>query len=44
MKTTDTIKIPNPSWELVAFIKEAQKEKKRRMKEICDNYRKQFHE
>lgn len=32
MKTTDTIIIPNPSRELVAFIKEAQQEKKERMK------------
>lgn len=40
MKTTDTIKIPNPSKELVAFIKEAQREKKERMKKICDKYRK----
>lgn len=39
METTDAIRIPNPSRELVAFIKEAQKDKRERMKKICDNYR-----
>ncbi len=39
MKTTNTIRIPNPPKELVAFIKEAQQEKKERMKKICDKYR-----
>lgn len=40
MKTTDTIRIPNPSMELVAFIKEAQQQKKERMQQICNKYRK----
>ncbi len=40
METTNTIRIPNPSRELVAFIKKAQQEKKERMKKICDKYRK----
>ena len=43
MKTTDTIRIPNTSKGLVAFIKEAQQEKKERMKNICDKYRKIMH-
>ena len=43
METTNTIHIPNPSKELVAFIKEVQKEKKERMKKICDKYRKLIH-
>lgn len=40
METTDTIRIPNPSGELVAFIQKAQHEKKERMKIVCDKYRK----
>lgn len=40
METTNTIRIPNPSKELVAFIEKAQQQKKERMKEICDKYRK----
>ena len=43
METTTTVRIPNPSGKLVAFIKEAQQEKKARMKEICDKYRKLIH-
>ncbi len=39
METTDTIRIPNPSRELVAFIEKAQQQKKERMKKICDTYR-----
>ena len=39
METTNTILIPNPSRELVAFINETQRKKKERMKEICDEYR-----
>ena len=39
METTNTIRIPNPSKELVAFIKEAQKHKKERMEAVCDKYR-----
>ncbi len=40
METTDTIRIPNPSKELVAFIEKVQQQKKERMKIICDKYRK----
>lgn len=43
METTNTIRIPNPSRELVAFIKEAQQEKKKHMKKICEKYRKLIH-
>ena len=43
METTNTIRIPNPSRELVAFIKEAQHQKKEHMKRICDKYRKLIH-
>ncbi len=39
METTYTICIPNPSRELVAFIKEAQQQKKERMKKACNKYR-----
>ncbi len=34
METTNTIRIPNPSKELVAFIAKAQHQKKERMKEL----------
>lgn len=40
METTNTIRISNPSKELVAFIEKAQKQKKERMQRICDKYRK----
>lgn len=40
METTNTIRIPKPSRELVAFIERAQRQKKERMKKICDKYRK----
>ncbi len=40
METTNTIRIPNPSNELVAFIEKVQQQKKERMKKICDKYRK----
>lgn len=40
METTDTIRITHPSKELVAFIAKAQQQKKERMKQICDKYRK----
>lgn len=40
MKTTNTIRIPNPSQELVAFIEKAQQQKKERIKRACDKYRK----
>lgn len=34
MKTTNTIRIPNPSAELVAFIQKAQDDKRERMKRL----------
>ena len=40
METTNTIRIPNPPKELVAFIEKAQQRKKERMEKICDKYRK----
>ena len=40
METTNTIRIPNPSKELVAFIEKAQKSKDSRMRKTCDKYRK----
>ncbi len=40
METTNTIRIPNPSKELVAFMEKAQQQKKERMRIICDKYRK----
>ncbi len=40
METTSTIRIPKPSKELVAFIDKAQRQKRERMKKICDKYRK----
>ena len=40
METTNAIRIPKPSRELVAFIERAQRQKKERMKKICDKYRK----
>lgn len=39
METTNTIRIPNPSKELVAFIEDAQKHKRERMEKICQKYR-----
>lgn len=42
METTNTIRIPNPSKELVAFIEKAQQQKKQRMEEICNKYRKKI--
>lgn len=42
METTSTIRIQNPSKELVAFIEKTQQQKKERMKIICDKYRKQI--
>lgn len=42
METTNTIRIPNPSKELVAFIEKAQLRKKEQMAKICDKYRKQL--
>ncbi len=39
METSNTIRIPNPSKELVAFIEKAQQQKRERMGEICDKYR-----
>lgn len=40
METTTTIRIPNPSKELVAFIEKAQQQKKVRMEKTCEKYRK----
>lgn len=40
METTNAIRIPNPSRELVAFIKKAQQQKKERTNKVCDKYRK----
>lgn len=40
METTNTIRIPKPSRELVAFIEKVQQQKKERMKKIWDKYRK----
>lgn len=40
METTNTIRIPHPSKELVAFIEKAQQQKKEHLKTICDKYRK----
>lgn len=37
METTNTIRIPNPSRELVAFMKGAQQQKKERMKKSVRN-------
>lgn len=43
METTNTIRIVTPSKELVAFINEAQQEKRERMKKVCEKYRQSFH-
>ena len=43
METTNTIRIPNPSRKLVAFMKGAQQQKKELMKKICEKYRKLVH-
>lgn len=43
METTNTIRITNPSKELVAFIEKAQREKKERLEKICAKYRKLIH-
>lgn len=43
METTNTIRILNPSKELVAFIEKAQQQKKERMEKICEKYRKLIH-
>ena len=40
MGSRDTIRIPNPSKELVDFIEKAQQQKRERMKSVCDKYRK----
>lgn len=39
METSGTIRIPNPSKELVVFIEKAHRRKKEQMKLICDKYR-----
>ncbi len=38
METTNTIRIPNPSKELVAFIEKAQQQKKERMKDLRERF------
>ena len=38
METTNTIRIPHPSKELVAFIEKAQHQKKERMKMMRENF------
>jgi len=38
METTNTIRIPNPSKELVAFIEKTQRQKKERMKMMRDRF------
>lgn len=43
METTSTIRIPNPSAELVAFMEKMRQQKKEHMKRICDKYRKLIH-
>ena len=40
MQSTNTILIPHPSKELVAFLEKAQQRKKERMEIICEKYRK----
>ena len=40
MEKTNTIRIPNPSQELVAFIEKAQQQKKERMKMMRDSFQK----
>lgn len=42
METTNTIRIPKSSKELVAFIDKAQRQKRERMKKDCYKYRKQI--
>ncbi len=39
METTNVIRIPNPSSELIAFIEKARQRKKEHMQKICDKYR-----
>lgn len=39
METTNTIRINNPSRELVAFIETMQIRKNEEMKKVCDKYR-----
>ncbi len=38
MKTANTIRIPHPSKELVAFIEKVQMQKKERMKIMRENF------
>ncbi len=40
METTTAIHITKPSKELIAFIEKAQQQKKDRMREVCEKYRK----
>lgn len=39
METTNTIHIPHPSPELVAFLKESQERKRKRMDELRERFR-----
>lgn len=38
METTNTIRIPNPSKDLVAFIENAQQQKKDRMEKMREKF------
>ncbi len=38
METTETLRIPNPSKELVAFIEKANQRKKERAKQMREKY------
>lgn len=38
METTNTIRIPNPSKELIAFIKKTQQQKEERMKMMRERF------
>ncbi len=43
METTNTIRIPNPSKELVAFIEKAHQKKDERIKQMRDRFLKSRH-
>lgn len=38
METTNTIRIPNPSKELVAFMEKVQQQKKERMQQMRERF------
>lgn len=42
MKTANTIRIENPSAVLVAFIENAHKQKRERMKQLREKFKKAF--